>query len=545
MGAGVACLHDHGIVHRDLKPGNIFCDEGMVKLGDYGLSKFISCSRRSGQTESVGTVHYMAPEIANGRYGKEIDIYALGVILYEMLTGRVPFEGESVGEVLMKHLTTEPDLSLLAEPFRSVVGTALQKDPAKRYKSVAEMLGALPRPLRPEVYVGPIPSAGSGRGPGAAIAPGVSPIGNDIPMAEVVDEEPIYGAFRRFCGRGYEAWNRSSFNTPTKIALVVVGAGVLLATSRGWFPVLVFLLVLYACYWLVRAILTAVVPRRPTPPLIRAERVSPFSGAPTEPGVRPGATPPSAPPGWPAAPTRGGAWPHAVPRPHDPERDLLVLGPPRKRFAEWIGSLLGSALVTLTVCLVMLVLNGFREGASQAQLWGLTWWGQYAWLVTVSLASAWAVLTVSKFWEGRPGEAMPRRFILMVVGLGLGLLAFWTTSWYAIELTHDKHFMQLASFQAHRALGPKDGWPEAKYYLASFGMLLLVVRWWRQADPGRGARMSLWSIVVCVLLATLAADIWGFPQPWLPMVACAVSVAVQLASPWIPPQQRRWRSPSA
>ena len=56
-------------------------------------------------------MHYMAPEIANGRYGREIDTYALGIILFEMLTGRVPFEGESVGEVLMKHLTAEPDLT--------------------------------------------------------------------------------------------------------------------------------------------------------------------------------------------------------------------------------------------------------------------------------------------------------------------------------------------------------------------------------------------------------------------------------------------------
>ena len=63
----------------------------------------------------------MAPEIANGRYGKEIDIYALGIILYEMLTGHVPFDGESVGEVLMKHLTAEPDLTALAEPYRDIV----------------------------------------------------------------------------------------------------------------------------------------------------------------------------------------------------------------------------------------------------------------------------------------------------------------------------------------------------------------------------------------------------------------------------------------
>ncbi len=129
IAAGVAYLHDHGIVHRDLKPGNIFCDEGVVKVGDYGLSKFISCSRRSGHTESIGTVHYMAPEVANGRYGKELDIYALGVILYELLTGRVPFDGESVGEVLMKHLTARPDVSRLAEPYRSAVARALEKDP--------------------------------------------------------------------------------------------------------------------------------------------------------------------------------------------------------------------------------------------------------------------------------------------------------------------------------------------------------------------------------------------------------------------------------
>ena len=144
ISAGVAYLHDHGIVHRDLKPGNIFVDEGIVKIGDYGLSKFMSCSRRSGQTGSVGTVHYMAPEIANGRYGKEIDIYALGIILYEMLTGHVPFEGESVGEILMKHLTAEPDLTVLSEPYRTIVSRALAKDPQRRFESVHELMGLLP-----------------------------------------------------------------------------------------------------------------------------------------------------------------------------------------------------------------------------------------------------------------------------------------------------------------------------------------------------------------------------------------------------------------
>ena len=110
---GVAYLHDHGIVHRDLKPANLFMEEGIVKIGDYGLAKLITPSQGTEHSESIGTCHYMAPEIGSGKYHKPIDIYAMGVILYEMLTGRVPFEGETVNEVLMKHLTARPDVSML------------------------------------------------------------------------------------------------------------------------------------------------------------------------------------------------------------------------------------------------------------------------------------------------------------------------------------------------------------------------------------------------------------------------------------------------
>ncbi len=140
---GLSYLHDRGIVHRDLKPGNIFYDDGYVKIGDYGLSKFISVSRHSGQTASVGTVHYMAPEIGSGDYSRGVDIYALGVMLYEMLLGKVPFEGSSMAEVLMKHLTTQPEVEDLPHPFGKVIHKALQKDPNDRYQSVDEMVEAL------------------------------------------------------------------------------------------------------------------------------------------------------------------------------------------------------------------------------------------------------------------------------------------------------------------------------------------------------------------------------------------------------------------
>ncbi|MCH8968952.1 MAG: protein kinase [Planctomycetes bacterium] len=137
---GLSYLHERGIVHRDLKPGNIFYEEGYVKIGDYGLSKFIAASAAGAQTQSVGTVHYMAPEVGSGRYSSSIDIYALGVILYEMLLGKVPFEGQSTGEVLMKHLMEQPEVDQLPQPFPGVIRKALAKDPNDRYQNVKAMV---------------------------------------------------------------------------------------------------------------------------------------------------------------------------------------------------------------------------------------------------------------------------------------------------------------------------------------------------------------------------------------------------------------------
>ncbi len=148
---GVAYLHDHGIVHRDLKPANLFLEEGVVKIGDYGLSKAITQSREPGHSESVGTCHYMAPEISTGKYHKPIDIYAMGIIVFELITGRVPFDGESVGEILMKHLTSRPDLSPLPEPYRSIVGRALAKDPNLRPSRVIDLLPPEDAPHTPDV----------------------------------------------------------------------------------------------------------------------------------------------------------------------------------------------------------------------------------------------------------------------------------------------------------------------------------------------------------------------------------------------------------
>lgn len=104
-------------------------------------------ARSGGQTESVGTFHYMAPEIGRGEYGKEIDVYAMGIMLYEMATGTVPFEGESSQEIIMKHLTADPDLSVVPSPLKEVIARALTKNPATRTSDVRDML----RPLGWEI----------------------------------------------------------------------------------------------------------------------------------------------------------------------------------------------------------------------------------------------------------------------------------------------------------------------------------------------------------------------------------------------------------
>ena len=159
---GVAYLHDHGIVHRDLKPANLFMEEGIVKIGDYGLAKLITPSQGTDHSESIGTCHYMAPEIGSGKYYKPIDVYAIGIILYEMITGHVPFDGETVNEVLMKHLTARPDVSMLPHPYQTIRGPGLGQGPNQRPTRVYDLLAPDDAPRDPDVRIIGDGKAGAG-----------------------------------------------------------------------------------------------------------------------------------------------------------------------------------------------------------------------------------------------------------------------------------------------------------------------------------------------------------------------------------------------
>lgn len=138
--------HRKGIIHRDVKPANILIDEDdRAYLSDFGIAKALEGNDNLTQAGvGVGTPEYMAPEQAQGRADPRSDLYALGIMVYQMLTGQVPFTGNTTVEVLMKHLQEPVPLSSLrgavAQQFGPILQRALAKDPNQRYQSGRELM---------------------------------------------------------------------------------------------------------------------------------------------------------------------------------------------------------------------------------------------------------------------------------------------------------------------------------------------------------------------------------------------------------------------
>lgn len=141
--SGVQALHERSLVHFDLKPANVFLKGEVARVGDYGLSKLVTESRHS-LSFGRGTPYYMAPEMLKRRGDERSDVYSLGVILYECLTGDVPFKGDSEWEVLRKHEEEVPILPVGVQgTLRDVVLRCLAKAPEERFASVKDLIDAL------------------------------------------------------------------------------------------------------------------------------------------------------------------------------------------------------------------------------------------------------------------------------------------------------------------------------------------------------------------------------------------------------------------
>lgn len=145
----LAYCHAHGVFHRDIKPENIMIQQdGSVKIIDFGVALLEGARRVTwrGFSGTVGTPDYMSPEQLRGERGTaSSDIYAVGAMLYEMLCGHPPFEGENVFAVMNQHVSQDPPSILLSNPnisprLATVVMRAIRRDPDKRYKSMDDML---------------------------------------------------------------------------------------------------------------------------------------------------------------------------------------------------------------------------------------------------------------------------------------------------------------------------------------------------------------------------------------------------------------------
>ncbi|MCC9642347.1 serine/threonine protein kinase [Rhodopirellula sp. JC740] len=523
VSAGVAHLHSAGLVHRDLKPGNLFDDDGIVKVGDYGLSKFISASHRSGHTESIGTFHYMAPEIGRGQYGREIDLYALGVILFEMLTGELPFDGETPQEIIVKHLTDSPDLSRVPEDYRNVISRCLQKDPKKRPRDVAEMLSLVSMDVQQTPVMAEVVRANSDdrpatdaandlesneQAPFAQAALGRQEGGTAMVLNSPDSEEPIARAVRNTFADASAWWRALETSPGIKLVLAISAVAILLVNTHWLLPVLSMVGFFYVPYYVLRH----VVLQLSEPPSYspsndnRSNHSQQLTSAP--------ATPPK------RKPTMSKAQVRALLRGGLADRTRL------SRAAEWSTSGMTSMIVAGVLLLLSSVIGMRSTPFTPLAL------APYVWMALVIWLGAFGLLGIGKFWESTEGEGLVRRLVSASWGACLGLLAFALGHFLMVPmdegLTRDIDATALpVSFYL------ETGVPKAAAMMAHFALLFGVLRMWKPVDPLRRVRLSLWAVTVAVVGEWVVHQIVPVPQPAGMLIAGGVIVMTQLSAPWV------------
>ena len=147
---GLAAAHERGIVHRDIKPQNILIDQsGMAKVTDFGIGRAVDLATMTSTGAIMGTPHYMSPEQAKGlRVDIRSDLYSLGIALYEMLTGELPFSAETPWEVIRKHIEAQPTPvrrlhADIPQSVERIVTRCMEKDPTRRFQTPRELASAL------------------------------------------------------------------------------------------------------------------------------------------------------------------------------------------------------------------------------------------------------------------------------------------------------------------------------------------------------------------------------------------------------------------
>ena len=221
--------HSKGLVHRDIKPHNVMVlKTGAVKVADFGIARMMSNSTTLTK-EALGSVHYISPEQAKGgRVDNRSDIYSLGVVMYEMITGRPPFDGESPVSVAIQHINGgalhPSDLNPnIPEALEQIILRAMANDPEQRYANAAEMLHDMDE-FRKDPTILVLPSQAAGVDNGKAAAPAREPAGEteEVPVEKKTAPKPVVPVAAPRKKRTIKDYERRERRRSTMITLAIV-----------------------------------------------------------------------------------------------------------------------------------------------------------------------------------------------------------------------------------------------------------------------------------------------------------------------------------
>jgi hypothetical protein len=406
----------------------------------------------------------------------------------------------------------------------------MQKDPDKRFASMGEMLAALdPTSILGGTKLGPgsLPTSLASATPvPLPVFIGeddegieLGPLHENAVAAEIVKtgsngaaarglrrtpDEPIARIFAHGWRRLSHWWNHGPLTTPLKIGLLVIAAVVAIFNGGWLIPIAVVLGCLYLVYLGIRLLVQAI----GTP--ASAPNVARHAGD--------------------DGPLRTSSWsPQAW---DDRGRQALCMKTPGDCVGELTGSMLAAAAIALVLTIVMAAINGESLDGSASTFAGPAW----LWLTTT--LGSWLVLGMGKLFERSSGEPVKRRFALLVAGLAFGAITFASCGFLMVNLHDGVVARDLISHSLANGMYGVNGAPKLAAFLAYFGAIFVTVGWWKQTDPLRASRLRIGPILTTLLAAWVWWLLFGFPQPWGFMLAAAISITVQLSSPWLSQQDR-------
>ena len=526
--AGVTHLHDRGIVHRDLKPANVYRENGVVKVGDVGLSKRLDSDRRGQHTQSVGTVYYMAPEVARGQYGPEVDVYSLGIMLYELITGKLPFNGETTAEILMKHLTARPDLMPIPSSLRPTIARALEKDPQKRTSTAKELerdflqatAGAAEPLVIPESSF--LPKFSSGSRQQSKVGTGrTNGIPVDRPLPQLVSSKS----------------QSDNSNIVTAVILLLFG----ISGIGGMFGVVIaayaFVVLINYSNKLISLIKNSS-PWRSFGAMKSLPRTLPAYQDPFS---------TTAPPHWEehiygqrTAPSVQKSKPASLPTTtrcnNSAKKPEIVVLPLSKRLPELANSLGTASVIASVLSLGIYVATGFAISRGLFRPAPIMPSLEHAVLfAATSVIGTWLILightgTLGKDWTRRQ-----RWIVRLATGALIGSFAYAMGEFLMVNIPPASYTARsVFSSLGTNPLVVQGGDPTWLGYAWFFAGWLAMRPWSREMDPMRRVRFRTWNVIASVAIAYLMSWIFKFPQAYAVVWAGAISTTVQLASNWTP-----------